>query len=86
MFTVAWAHRALNKLADLYVGVDLAGQQRLAASIDALNRRLAQKPIDEGESRTGNYRITFVEGLTIRFTVDLADRLVRVYAVHRRGN
>jgi len=85
MFTVKWTQRALNQLADFYVAMDLPGQDRLGAKIDALNRRLSRDPMDEGESRAGNYRVTFVEDLTIRFTVDPDDRVVRVYAVHRRG-
>jgi len=86
MFTVVWTSWALDKLAEDYVVMDLPGQDRLAAKIDALNHRLAQNPLDEGESRTGNYRVTFVEFLTVRFTVDLEDRVARVYDVRRSGH
>ena len=85
MFTEVCTKRALDRLADLYVRPDLAGQDRFAARIDTLNHRLAQDPVDDGESRTGAYRITFVDDLTVRFTVDLDDRVVRVYDVRRRA-
>ena len=52
MFTVVWANRALDTLAEVYVGLDLAAQDRLAARIDSLNHRLARDPSQEGESRT----------------------------------
>jgi len=42
MFTVVWTSWALDKLAEDYVVMDLPGQDRLAAKIDALNHRLAQ--------------------------------------------
>jgi hypothetical protein len=85
MFTVVWTNRALNRLADTYVGLDLIGQDRLAAQIDALNHRMHRDPLDEGESRAGDYRITFVDGLTVRFIVDSDGRVVRVYNLRRRG-
>ena len=86
MFTVTWTNRALDSLASVYVDLDLAGQDRLAGRIDALNHRLAQDPAEEGESRTAGYRVTFLENLTIRFTIDPETMVARVYAVRRRGH
>lgn len=47
MFTVVWTNRALDKLADRYVGLDLSNQDRLAAEINALNHRLHRDPSEE---------------------------------------
>jgi len=44
MFTVVWTNRALDRLADMYVALDLTGQDRLAAKFDALNHRLSRDP------------------------------------------
>jgi ParE toxin of type II toxin-antitoxin system, parDE len=86
MFTVKWTHRALDQLAELYVAADLPTQDRLARLIDALNHRLAADPLNEGESRTDNYRVSFVDGLVVRFTVDSTASVVRVYAIRGRRN
>jgi len=85
MFTVVWTNRALDKLADKYVELDLSEQDALGAKIDALNHRLHRDPSDEGESRAAGYRVTFVEDLTIRFTIEPDEMVVRVYGVRRRG-
>jgi plasmid stabilization system protein ParE len=85
MFTVVWSSAALDALADVYVVLDLAGQDRVAAAVDALNRRLADDPHDEGESRSGGFRITFIDRLAVSFLVTDARHLVQVTAVSPYG-
>ena len=86
MFTVMWSDRAMDQLADIFVVTDLPGQDHLTTLIDGPNRRLARDPMDEGESRTGNYRVTFIGDLTVRFSVDAQSPIVRVNGVRRRGS
>ena len=86
MFTVIWLDAILDKLADLYVAAGPDERQRMADGVDALNRRLAARPLDEGESRDGSLRITFTGLLAVRFRVNQADRTVRVVGVSRFGH
>lgn len=86
MFTVIWTGYALDALADLFVAVDLATQDRLTADLDALNRRLAQDPLEEGESRDRDYRLTFAGSLAVRFRVLAADQVVRVTEIQWHGH
>jgi hypothetical protein len=85
MFRVIWLVAALDALADVYVTLDLTDQDRVTAAVQALNTRLASNPLDEGESRSGRYRITFVDGHVVRFWVDEPTGVVRVTAVGPYG-
>jgi hypothetical protein len=81
MYSVVWLGSALDRLADIYVLLDLTSQDRLAAAVDALNARLRTDPLSEGESRSGRYRITFVDRIAVRFWVDDSAGRVGVTAV-----
>ncbi|MFO0850367.1 MAG: hypothetical protein U0871_17675 [Gemmataceae bacterium] len=85
MFTVTWAAPVLDRLADLYVAADPADRRRMADGVEALNRRLALRPWDEGESRDGLYRLTFPPLLAVRFHVDRMADTVQVVGVARWG-
>lgn len=85
MYTLIWASRALDQLAEVYVSLSLEGQRRLAAAVEAFNQRLRNRPNDEGESRGGNLRIAFLPGLTLRFRVNEVEQTVRVNSVRRYG-
>jgi hypothetical protein len=65
-------------MADAYIRLDLAAQDRLAGAVENLNARLRSDPPEVGESRTGGERITFVSGLVVLFHVDPAARRVTV--------
>ena len=85
MYRVIWLDRTLDDLALLYVSHPLDLQRRMAAGIEALNRRLARNPLEEGESREGRTRVTFTDLLMIRFWVDTVERAVLVHAVQQYG-
>ncbi|HKA05960.1 MAG TPA: hypothetical protein VKD71_01800 [Gemmataceae bacterium] len=85
MYALTWSARALDQLAELYVTLPLEEQRRLAAAVDAFNNRLKSQPLDEGESRGDDLRITFTAGLTARFRVNEVQRTVRVTYVKRYG-
>ena len=85
MYRVIWLDSTLDDLAIIYVSCALDLQRRMVAGIDALNRRLARNPLEEGESREGRTRLTFTGLLMVRFWVDITDRVVQVHAVERYG-
>jgi hypothetical protein len=85
MYTLIWSSRALDQLADIYVALPLDRQRRLASAVDAFNHRLTTQPLDEGESRGGDLRIGFADGLVVRFRVNEANQTVRVSNVRRIG-
>lgn len=85
MFQVIWSPVALEQLASIFVGLDLESQRRVADAVEALNRRLALNPSEEGESRAGRGRVTLVDRLIVGFAVDTASREVRVGGVTPYG-
>ncbi len=78
MFTVIWRHMALESLADLVVQANLEMQDTIERQVVALNRRLADDPLDTGESRTGGFRIAFADPIGILFHVDESNQVVIV--------
>ncbi|MBX9624056.1 MAG: hypothetical protein K2X82_09630 [Gemmataceae bacterium] len=78
MFALSWGDTPLDRMADAYIRLDLAAQDRLAGAVENLNTRLRSDPLDVGESRTGGYRLTFLPGLQVLFRVDLTTRTVEV--------
>jgi plasmid stabilization system protein ParE len=85
MYLVKWTKRALDRLADLYVSDAPDERERMAAAVEALNSRLQSNPLEQGESRAGGFRITFVELLVVGFHVDVIARKVLVNSVRRYG-
>ena len=85
MLVVKWTDYALDLLADVIVSLDLATQDQLTATIEALNRRLATDPLDEGESRNAPFRLTFVGALGVLFRVDATNGVVQVTEVKWYG-
>jgi len=84
-YTVVWKTAMLERLAQLYVEATPADRIRMAKGVESLNRRLADDPLDEGESRTGSSRMAFVPLLVVTFLVDEHSRTVRVNGDARFG-
>ena len=84
-FTIVWKSTVLDRLADFYVASSDAARQRMARGVENLNRRLAQDPLDVGESRHGGYRVAFPPLLMVTFSVDESSRTVRVVHIVRFG-
>lgn len=78
MFALIWWELPLDRMAEVYVGLGLDAQDRLAGAVEQLNARLRSDPLDVGESRAGGYRLTFLPGLQVLFRVDLTARTVEV--------
>jgi hypothetical protein len=86
MYALDWTVTALDDLADVFVGLDLNDQDRLAAAVEAMNRRLVLDPLDEGESRDAGYRLTFLGYAVVLFWVGEAKQLVQVHRVAPWGD
>lgn len=53
---VIWTGVAEDGLADVYTGLHLFEQRALAATVERINRQLAEAPWDLGEGREPGYR------------------------------
>jgi hypothetical protein len=78
-YKVTWLPWAERKLAELWIGSRFASQITDAA--DWLDANLAATPLDMGESRPANFRITLKSPLGITFYVDEASKEVMVIRV-----
>jgi hypothetical protein len=80
-WTVVWDPSAEARLIHLWMTApDRAAVTRAADEIDA---RLRRDPLNEGESRSGPYRVLFVRPLGVYYKVSEPDRLVEVLQVWR---
>ena len=85
MYRVIWSAVALDQLAGFYLTFDLETQRRVADAVEALNRRLQERPLDEGEARAGQGRVVFIDRLIVGFSVDSVEREVRIAGVTAYG-
>lgn len=60
MFRVEWLQIALDELTNLWTQSNSAQRQAITSASHALENRLRRDPANEGESRPGGRRITFV--------------------------
>jgi hypothetical protein len=81
MFTFRWTRSALNELAELWTSAPSRTRSEITAAVALLDQQLRDSPLDRGESRAGNSRVVFVNGLTFDYHVLPVDRLVRVTRV-----
>jgi hypothetical protein len=81
MFRVDWLEVALDELTTLWTQADSSHRQAITAASHAIDQRLSSDPLNEGESRPGGRRITFVAPLAVRFQVEPDGRTVTVLQV-----
>jgi plasmid stabilization system protein ParE len=67
-FSVVWTRRAENELAAIWLTA--SDRNAVTQAAHRLDQRLANDPLNEGESRHANYRIAFENPLGILFEVD----------------
>lgn len=67
MIPVKWHHRALDRLADIYVSVDVAEREVIAATAASATRLLQDQAAQQGESRGGRIRVAFFGRMTVFF-------------------
>src|SRR5437016_1781735 len=63
MFQVEWLQTVLDALADLWTQADSSQRQAITAASHAIDQRLSKDPHNEGESRSGGFRIMFAPPL-----------------------
>ncbi|MBA4191694.1 MAG: hypothetical protein C0467_27255 [Planctomycetaceae bacterium] len=85
MFKYLWLEATLDKLADIYITLDVSQRDRVAAGIELFNQQLATDPLEVGESRVGGFRVAFPPLLKVSFHVDVTNRRVRVTDVTQYG-
>jgi hypothetical protein len=89
MFRVVWLQVAVDELMTLWMQSDSDLRQAITAASHTVDQRLANDPLNEGESRPAGSRITFVAPLAVRFHIDAAAQTVTVLHVRvfrRRQN
>ena len=86
-FRVDWLQVALDELTTLWTQADATQRQAITAASHAIDQRLGNDPFNEGESRAGGRRITFVPPLAVRFQIEADGQTVTVLQVRmfRRG-
>lgn len=82
-YTVIWLNAALAELATAWMNA--TDRSAVTAASHRIDTRLADDPVNEGESRTGNRRITFEAPLRVLFRVFEADRKVEVISAAAFG-
>jgi hypothetical protein len=85
MFRVEWLQIALDELTNLWTQSDSAQRQAITSASHNLEQRLRSDPANEGESRPGGRRITFVAPLAVRFQVEADGQTVTVLHVRLFG-
>lgn len=85
MFRVEWLQIALDELTNFWVQADSSQRQTITAASHALEQRLRNHPANEGESRPGGSRITFVPPLAVRFQIEADGQTVTVLHVRLFG-
>jgi type II secretory pathway predicted ATPase ExeA len=78
MFQVDWLRSALDDLARLWNQSDSSLRQAIRTASNEIDRRLKRDALNEGESRAGNRRITFVPPLAAVFRIEKDGRTVSV--------
>ena len=80
-FTVVWSPSAETRLAEIWL--ETSERASVSNAADAIDQELRRSPQTVGESRSGKRRVAIVRPLVFYFTVDEADRIVRVLSVHK---
>jgi hypothetical protein len=84
---VEWAERCANRLADIYVGLDLTGQRAIAQAIERINATLARDPWELGESRANRTRRAWNSGpVSVVFDIVNDDLVVVQHVAIKRPN
>ena len=78
-WTVLYRPSAQDQLASIWLNAP--DRQSVADAADEIDRILANKPLDAGESRGGNSRILIEQPLTVLYDVFAEDALVQVFSV-----
>jgi plasmid stabilization system protein ParE len=78
-YTVVWKPPAEEELTRIWTAAP--NRNEIAAAANEIDRLLRSDPHGQGESRTGQVRVTFVAPLGVFFHIEDRDRLVSVLRV-----
>ena len=78
MFSVLWVRSTLADLAKIRGETTASEYEQIREAIQEIERRLRADPDEEGESRTGGQRISFVPPLGFTFALSEAERCVLI--------
>ena len=81
MFDVECDQATLDELTTLWVDAEPGDRDDLSSASHAIDQRLKNGPLSEGESREGDRRVTFVAPLLVVFKVDTSRRIAIVLHV-----
>lgn len=80
-YTVLWTRGAEEQLARIWMEAADRNAVRMAA--DTIEELLQNNPLEQGESRSGDVRVMFVEPLGVFFRVSERHRIVLVGRVRK---
>ena len=85
MYAVVWVTSTLDDLRNIRASLDLddAALETVTASLQEIAARLRANPLEEGESRNADERISFVAPLGFTFRVTAEERMVTVLNLWR---
>lgn len=80
-YSVRWRTEASDELAEIWLNSDPAGRHDVTAAADSIDKALATRPNDCGESRDEQRRIFYSQPLAVIFQVFEPDWTVYVIQV-----
>lgn len=79
VWTVVWLPEAETQLTTLWLKSE--DRNQLSESLNSVESRLRVRPLEEGESRVGPFRVTYQSPVGVLFAVSPEDCRVTVYRV-----
>lgn len=81
-YTLFWPDSVLDLLTDQYLAARLAGRgDEFRRAVQGLESDLARDPFAVGESRDRGGRLVYDLPASLRYSVDVADRVVTIQSV-----
>jgi hypothetical protein len=81
MYFVQWLQTALDELSSMWVQADADARKAITEASHRIDLILRNDPLNEGESRYGLSRITFVPPLAVTFQIESDDTMVTILHV-----
>ncbi len=79
MYTVRWKRTALDRLTEIWIGA--SDRSAINSAVEELDRLLALRPHEVGESRSEDVRIVFCPPVGAFFEIDETSDMVQVLRI-----